>query len=34
MFFITSFFYISPQQVGRHLPYVIKYDSSESFETV
>ena len=32
MFFIISFCPISPGRVRRHLPYVIKDDTSESFE--
>ena len=32
MFFIISFCPISPRRVRRHLPYVIKDDTSESFE--
>ena len=33
MFFIISFFSFSPLHVRRHLPYIIKDDTSESFET-
>ena len=33
MFFIISLFSFSPLHVRRHLPYIIKDDTSESFET-